>query len=348
MNSSDGTLAQTMEITPSGLLRVRGRRAKTRPPRACAGGPVDHHRDRGNSTSNSTCRWTIAQPELTCDNGTPRPGHCPKRQHANFTLVYDQTFDSLVSGVTNPDGGGNFEGEWLRVGGGATSGGMWPQENLEVVPEAQRFADAGESEYLAGRTGAAPRRRRGRVSKSSCTSWGRLHWDDTAAACSQVSSRPRTAGTPRSGSCAPRRVRPTSPVRTILRVRADARGWPPRVGADQPGPARPPRRRWDLGRHRVGDRRAGRAHRAPANAEASLVLEGFLGARVAGSGRRTTFAPPPPTRRSRSSTQRPTEHPSSASSSNKHPAHRGPPRIPSSASGCSPMAGRPWSSSRSG
>jgi hypothetical protein len=91
----------------------------------------------------------IAQPELTCDDGTlPSIGSAPQPELADFALDLDvatgQLFDS-------------FQVVWRREGSDVdvvgspasppTSGGMWPQSTLEEVRVAQELADAGDPDY---------------------------------------------------------------------------------------------------------------------------------------------------------------------------------------------------------
>lgn len=84
----------------------------------------------------------IAQPELTCDDGTtPAIGPPPQAQLANFTLEFDTASDEFVD---------SFGVLWRRAGSSdesATSGGMWPQSTLDEVRTAQERADAGDPAY---------------------------------------------------------------------------------------------------------------------------------------------------------------------------------------------------------
>ncbi|HZI45795.1 MAG TPA: hypothetical protein VFD53_11270, partial [Ilumatobacter sp.] len=282
MDDGDGIGAQTMEIVPFGgdeyEVVVRNEAAV-----ACAGGPSTVT---GTGRLDGSVTLVIAQPELTCDDGTSPSGQLPQAARANFTLIYEQPFDTLLSGVTNPDGGGTFEGEWSRVGAGATSGGMWPQESLEGVPEAQRFADAGESDW-AWQVEPGLHLGDGLAESDILVHFirDRLHWE--AYRCCLFSSEfpaedggyadvwvvrcargeSATAGQDEFSGCAP----------TLEGGRHE---WV-RISLAQPD------RRGDDGIWVLTEWEIGGSVEpvdAPADAEASAVLDGFLSARVAGSG----------------------------------------------------------------
>ena len=138
---TDGS-SQTMQIARSGTdeydVVIHDESATA----ACAGGA---------STMSGTGRLAtdtslvIAQPVLTCDDGTiPSFGSAPQAELANFTLDLDTTTGQL---------GDSFDLIWQREGtnadldGPATSGGMWPQSTLEEVRAAQERADAGDPDY---------------------------------------------------------------------------------------------------------------------------------------------------------------------------------------------------------
>ena len=138
---TDGS-SQTMQIARSGTdeyeVVIRDEAATA----ACAGGA---------STLSGTGRLAtdtslvIAQPELTCDDGTIPPiGPAPQAELANFTLDLDTTTGQLGddSGIV-----WRREGSNVDLNGPATSGGMWPQSTLEEVRAAQERADAGDPGY---------------------------------------------------------------------------------------------------------------------------------------------------------------------------------------------------------
>ena len=138
----DGS-SQTMEILSSGIdeyeVVVRDEAAT----RACAGGP---------STMTGVGRLqidetlVIAQPVLTCDDGTtPAIGPPPQGELANFTFDRDPATDELVD---------MFGVVWRREGAenvsdpaAPSSDAMWPQSSIEEVREAQELADAGDPAY---------------------------------------------------------------------------------------------------------------------------------------------------------------------------------------------------------
>jgi hypothetical protein len=89
----------------------------------------------------------IPAPNYTCDDGSePETLSGPPldEQLRDWTLVLDPQTDTLSDGVG---------GVWLREGAEVpspdptTSGGMWPQTNLEEVRQAQELADAGDPDY---------------------------------------------------------------------------------------------------------------------------------------------------------------------------------------------------------
>jgi hypothetical protein len=138
---ADGS-SQTMEIARSGTddyeVVIRDQAATV----ACAGGASTLTGAGRLATDTSL---VIAQPELTCDDGTIPPiGPAPQAELANFTLDLDTATGEL---------GDNFGIVWQREGsnvdlnGPTTSGGMWPQSTLEEVRAAQELADAGDPGY---------------------------------------------------------------------------------------------------------------------------------------------------------------------------------------------------------
>ncbi len=148
---TDGS-SQTMDIVSAGgdefEVVVRDEAATA----ACAGAPSTIT---GTGRLASDERLVIAQPELTCDDGTtPAPGPPPQADLANSTLELDTATDEIVD---------SFGVVWRRPGSNddpiapspvtvpalasATSGGMWPQSTVEEVRAAQERADAGDPDY---------------------------------------------------------------------------------------------------------------------------------------------------------------------------------------------------------
>jgi hypothetical protein len=280
-DDGEGTGVQTMEIVHSGgdeyQVVVRNDVAA-----ACAGGPSTVT---GTGRVDGSVRLVIAQPTLTCDDGTAPVG-LPQAARANFTLIYEQAFDTLLSGVTSSDGGGIFEGEWSRVGGGATSGGLWPQESLEGVPEAQRLADAGESDWV-WQVEPGLHRGDGLAESQILVHFirDRLHWEQYRC-CVYSGEFPADDG----GYADVWVVRCASGVTDTL-GRDEFSGCAPtlddgrhewvRVSFAQPD------RRGDDGLWVVTEWEISEpveVAAAPADAETTAVLEGFLAARVTGSG----------------------------------------------------------------
>ena len=148
---TDGS-SQTMEIVRSGgddyefVLRDDAATA------ACSGAPATMT---GNGLLETDERLVIAQPELTCDDGTiPRIGPPPQAELANFTLELDTATDELTDrfGVVWRRAGSNDEPVapspvTVPALASATSGGMWPQSTLDEVRAAQELADAGDPAY---------------------------------------------------------------------------------------------------------------------------------------------------------------------------------------------------------
>jgi hypothetical protein len=134
---SDGS-SQTLEIVGSGgddyEFVLRDDFAT-----ACSGAPATMT---GAGLLETEERLIIAQPELTCDDGTsPRIGTPPQAELANFTLELDTATDELVDslGVVWRRSGSNDES--------VTWGGMWPQSTLDEIRAAQERADAGDPAY---------------------------------------------------------------------------------------------------------------------------------------------------------------------------------------------------------
>ncbi|MFZ1491529.1 MAG: hypothetical protein WAS51_16450 [Ilumatobacteraceae bacterium] len=157
---TDGS-SQTMQIVRSGdeyEVVVRDDVATA----ACAGAAATIA---GTGLLETDDRLVIAQPELTCDDGTtPAIGLPPQADLADYTFFRNSVADEL----TDP-----FGVVWRRVGsndgttvpeqttvpatesaratvpalGSATSGGMWPQSTLDEVRAAQESADAADPTY---------------------------------------------------------------------------------------------------------------------------------------------------------------------------------------------------------
>ena len=148
---TDGSF-QTMEIVRAGSdgyeVVIRDEAATA----ACAGGASTMAGVGRLATGTSL---VIAQPELTCDDGTtPTVGPAPQAALANFTLDADVETGQLVD---------EFAVLWQREGSDnvtispspavapasapPTSVGMWPQATLEEVEAAQAFADDGDPDY---------------------------------------------------------------------------------------------------------------------------------------------------------------------------------------------------------
>lgn len=148
---TDGS-SQTMEIAHSGTdeyeVVIRDEAATA----ACAGGASTLTGAGFLATGTSL---VIAQPELTCDDGTtPAIGPPPQAELANFTLDLDIETGELVDsfGVVWTREGSNDEPEPASLApvpalGSATSGGMWPQSTLDEVRSAQELADGGDPDY---------------------------------------------------------------------------------------------------------------------------------------------------------------------------------------------------------
>ena len=147
---TDGS-SQTMEIVRSGGANyefvVRDAFAS-----ACSGAPATMT---GTGVLETDERLVIAQPELTCDDGTiPGLGPPPQAELAGFTLELDTATDELVD---------RFGIVWRRADStdepiapsqltvpslaSATSGGLWPQSTLDEMRAAQELADAGDPAY---------------------------------------------------------------------------------------------------------------------------------------------------------------------------------------------------------
>lgn len=100
-------------------------------------------------------RLAVAQPELTCDDGTsPSIGSPPQAELANFTFELNSATDDLVDrfGVVWRREGAASSGRApssVTVAGSAsaTSGGWWPQSTRDEVRAAQELADAGDPAY---------------------------------------------------------------------------------------------------------------------------------------------------------------------------------------------------------
>ncbi|MEY2401845.1 MAG: hypothetical protein QOJ08_1956 [Ilumatobacteraceae bacterium] len=142
---TDGS-SQTMEITRSGAdeyqVVIRDEAATA----ACAGGASTMTGAARLATDTSL---VIAQPELTCDDGTIPPfGPPPQAELADFTLDLYPTTGELVdtSGIVWQREGSNVDLDG-PTSSSPTSGGMWPQSTLEEVRGAQELADASDPAY---------------------------------------------------------------------------------------------------------------------------------------------------------------------------------------------------------
>jgi hypothetical protein len=148
---TDGS-SQTMEIARSGTddyeVVIRNEAATA----ACAGGASTLT---GAGLLATDTSLVIAQPELTCDDGTtPSIGPPPQAELANLTLDLDTETGELVDsfGVVWQREGSNVETEPASLApvpalGSVTSGGMWPQSTLDEVRTAQELADGGNPDY---------------------------------------------------------------------------------------------------------------------------------------------------------------------------------------------------------
>ena len=142
LSTDDDGSSQTMEIARSETddyeVVIRDQAATA----ACAGGASTLTGAGRLATDTSL---VIAQPELTCDDGTIPPiGPAPQAELANFTLDRDTATGELVDsfGVV-----WRREGSNVDLNGPSTSGGMWPQSSLAEVRAAQELADAGDPAY---------------------------------------------------------------------------------------------------------------------------------------------------------------------------------------------------------
>lgn len=145
---TDGS-SQTMQIARSDAdgfdVLIRDEAATT----ACEGGSFTLA---GTGQLATETSLVIAEPELTCDDGTVPLLSAPSQAElANFTLDFDPSTGDLVDG---------FGVVWQRERpddepilsppatvpslGSATSGAMWPQATLDEVRAAQQLADAGD------------------------------------------------------------------------------------------------------------------------------------------------------------------------------------------------------------
>jgi hypothetical protein len=148
---TDGS-SQTMEIARSGAddydVVIRDEAATA----ACARGASTLTGVGLLATSTSLL---VAQPRLTCDDGTtPTIGPPPQAELANFTLDLDTATGELVDtfGVVWQRADSKDETEAALLApvpalGSATSGGMWPQSTLDEVRTAQELADGGDPDY---------------------------------------------------------------------------------------------------------------------------------------------------------------------------------------------------------
>jgi hypothetical protein len=142
---TDGS-SQTMEIVLSGTDEYQVVIHDEAATAACAGGASTVTGAGRLATDTSL---VIAQPALTCDDGTVPPiGPPPQRDLADFTLDLYTTTGELVdtSGVVWQREGSNIDLDG-PASSSPTSGGMWPQATLEEVRTAQQLADSGDPAY---------------------------------------------------------------------------------------------------------------------------------------------------------------------------------------------------------
>ncbi len=147
---TDGS-SQTMEVVGSGgddyEVVVRDDFATT-----CSGATSTMT---GSGRLETDERLVIAQPELTCDDGTtPSIGPPPQAELANYILELDTSTDEFVDrfGVVWRRADSNDEPKapssvTVPASESETSGGMWPQSTLEEVRAAQELADAGDADF---------------------------------------------------------------------------------------------------------------------------------------------------------------------------------------------------------
>ena len=142
---TDGS-SQTMNIVRSGVDEYRVVVRDDAATGACAGAAAT---TTGDGRLETDQRLVIAQPELTCDDGSvPGIGPPPQAAIVNFTFDRNPVADELTDrfGVVWQREGSNVDLDGPATSP-TTSGGMWPQSTLAEVRAAQELADAGDPDY---------------------------------------------------------------------------------------------------------------------------------------------------------------------------------------------------------
>ena len=128
--------------TPTMVIRSRGEAVEivVRDDLAsvCSGAPSTM---RGTGRLEGGRELVIPSPVLTCDDGSePEALSGPplEEQLRNMTFVHDPEADNLTD---------NLGSVWDRHDTTESSGGMWPQRNLEEAERAQRLVDEGDPRY---------------------------------------------------------------------------------------------------------------------------------------------------------------------------------------------------------
>jgi hypothetical protein len=137
----DGSI-QTMviEVSEDGTVEVAGQDDYAS---VCSGAPSTMV---GTGRLEGSTALVVASPMLTCDDGSePQALSGPplEEQLQNLTFVHHSQTDALTD---------NFGVVWHRVGSEVpdpepTTPILWPQSSLEEVREAQRLADAGDTDF---------------------------------------------------------------------------------------------------------------------------------------------------------------------------------------------------------
>ena len=260
----------------------------------------------GTGRLEGTDELVIGAPVLTCDDGSePEALSGPPLQDQlrDLTFVHDPEADALTD---------NFGTVWGREGSEdpnpdpSASGGMWPQTSLEEVRRAQKRADAGDPDFtwqidaelasFADGVGETP------VGAEIFERFVReeLGWEDS----SRFAIRGYNDGGGRVGAvlyirCVPGRTNPLYPepyswmprvVRGCAPTIDDFRYETVRFHVEQPvrvGPSGI----WVVTEWKI-DRRQLEQVAPPSNAEATVFLGAFLGARIAGEGAEQYLRPP--------------------------------------------------------
>jgi hypothetical protein len=280
----------------------------------CSGGPSTMT---GTGRLEGARELVIPSPVLTCDDGSePEALSGPplEEQLRNLTFVLDAETETLTD---------NFGGVWERNDaekpgpGPTTSGGMWPQSNLEEAEEAQRLADAGDPRYTWQVLGPGPFTDARQTEFITRFLHEELGWEEF-----DLSVFPGLyAGVPQDGlwvmlavRCAPGQTNPLYPNDP------EGRGCAPTIdehryetvmiGAEPPVRIDDPSAIWVVTRWArlqpldvqvtgtnylddsgAGFRRQVRQVVPPSDAEASALVEAFLQARVDGEGAEEYLTP---------------------------------------------------------